>query len=361
LGWVKGESDANYVLQASVACNNSFSIGAYGTSSWLVANSVWQQGNLNDYFGGSVDEIRITAEPLDPTQFLASSGGAAVTPLAYWRFEEGTNGAHNADMDNYYTDSSGNGNNMQTPVVGHGKSTATNDVPFATVPQTTDADTMSRSFNGSVQNVGTFGYQSTAKSVESNPFDTGFTVECMAKITAFDWRVIVGKDGFAAFEHNGWVNPNFGIKFTDWAADGRRIQMFFWDDNTNYVEVTAAWDYNLDEWYRIAGVCVGGTQALLYVMEESDTSYDLEASSILANNNNITNVPIVGGILNQTRSWSIGRGMHWSRISDPIEGNVDEVRISDTALPVDAFLGSVPEPGMILGGIALVLLAIRRK
>jgi hypothetical protein len=360
--YLKGESDANYILQGTLGNIPGVSIGNWGTSSWTVARGMWA-GGLADYINASIDEVRITGEPLATDRFLASTGGATVSPLAYWRFEEGTNGGHNVDMDNYYKDSSGNGNDMQSPAVGHVLSIATNDVPFANVPQTDAADTMSRNFNLNLQNVGTFGYQSTPKPIESNPFDTGFTVEGMVKADGTGWEVPIGKDGFnSGYTAHGWVDANFAIKFR-WDGDApAHIQTHFWDDNTNWVSLETTWNYTPGEWYRIASVCIGGTQALLYVMEESDANYELEASTTLAYNPTLsTNVPIVGGMLNVTRSWSIGRGMFWSGVTDPFSGIVDEVRISDTALNPSQFLGAVPEPGMILGGIALALLAFRRK
>ena len=365
--YLKGEGDANYTLQGQISGLPGFSIN-YGTASWVVAKSQWAEGAFNDFFRGSVDEVRISDGALDPSQFLDSTGGAAVTPLAYWRFEEGTNGAHMADNDDYYKDSSGNGNSMENSNAGHALSVATTNVPYATVPKTGAADTMARTFDGNVQDVGTHGYQSSvAKSVESNPFDNGFTVECFAKATDSSWMVPVVKDGFDCYDHSGgrsggWVDPDFAIKFRYDGDTPAHIQMHFFDGNTNWVSVETSWNWTIGEWYRIAGVCVGGTQAMLYVAQPGETTYDLEAQTVTAWNMVAgADAPVSGGLLDVTRSWSVGRGMFWSDMSDGFRGNVDEVRISDTALLPSQFLGTVPEPGMIIGGIALALLAFRRK
>jgi hypothetical protein len=48
-------------------------------------------------------------------------------------------------------------------------------------------------------------------------------------------------------------------------------------------------------------------------------------------------------------------------VESALQGNVDEVRISDTALLPLQFLGTLPEPGMVFGGIVLALFAFRRK
>jgi len=168
---------------------------------------------------------------------------------------------------------------------------------------------------------------------------------------------MVGKDGFDAYPHNGWVDQNLSVKIRD---DNQHILFHFWDGNTNFVTLESTFAVVLGQWYKVAAVCAGGTQALLYVMEPGDFTYDLEASTILADNVG-TPAPIVGGLLDATRPWAIGRGMFWGNETDPFNGIIDEVRISDTALLPGMFLGVVPEPGMILGGIALALLAFRRK
>ena len=113
--YLKSESDADYVLQDSLSGISGVSIGTWGASSWTVGRGMFA-GNECSYANASIDEVRITAQPLSENQFLAATGGAAVSPLAYWRFEEGTNGIHNADMDDYYKDSSGNGNDMSTTI-----------------------------------------------------------------------------------------------------------------------------------------------------------------------------------------------------------------------------------------------------
>ncbi len=362
--YLKGENDANYALQGTVGNIPGVSLSCWGTSSWTIAVGMhW--GLTLDPANSSIDEVRICDGPLAVNQFLGSTGGAAVSPLAYWRFEEGTNGVHNADMDNYYKDSSGNGNHMSTPVLNQARSIATNDVPFANVPQTGATDTMARCIlgytgAGGLQNIGTFGYESSPKSVESDNFDSGFTVECMAKTDVTTWQTIVGKNGACAIPHNGWWNQNFRIQFQDVCC--QKIECCFFDDNTNFVSLVTTWNYNVGEWYRIAVTCPGGTQALLYVAQEGESTYDLEASTITAYNPiTDTHVPMSGGIIDQTRAWTLGHG-NWGGLAESaIQGNVDEVRISDTALLPSQFLGAVPEPGMILGGIVLALFAFRRK
>jgi len=351
--YVKEPGDAGYDLEAGpVAVVNGM---IPHSSAWAVGRGAWDGNDATDALYGSADEVRICDTALAPNQFLAASGGAAVSPVAYWRFEEGTNGVHQSNNDDYYVDSSGNGNHMSTditPVL----STATSDVPFANVPQTGDPDTMSRAYTPDVQNVGTFGAETGGNTVDSMNLDS-FTVECFAKANALGWQVAVCKDGEPSWNVNGWVDSSFGIKFRGEDAGNHKIQGFFFDETTNFVECWSTFNYNYGDWYRIAFVCEGGTQATLYVAEPGETVYDMEQTKTTT----WAGGPIVGGLIDSDFPWTIGRGMHWGAEIDGFNGNVDEVRISDTALNPSEFLGVVPEPGMILGGIALALLAFRRK
>ena len=351
--YVKKEEDDDYELEANITdiidgmmpFESAWTIGG-GTVNGVVGNNLY----------GSADEVRICDYALEPDQFLAASGGDDVTPVAYWRFEEGTNGIHQNNNDDYYVDSSGNSNHMSTTDITPVLSVASTDVPFANVPQTGAADTMSRTFSKAMQNVGTFGAETGGNNIDSMDLDS-FTVECMAKYnTLSGLSYIVTKDGEPFKNDPSQMNYEctFGIRLMN---DGR-ISSYFCDENKNLVHSFTTFACNPSEWYRFAFVCVGGTQAFLYVKGESDTSYDIKATM---NTTWTGGLPIVGGMINSSYPWAIGRGMHLGHLQDGFDGNIDEVRISDIALPPDLFLGSVPEPGIILGGIALALLAFRRK
>ena len=245
------------------------------------------------------------------------------------------------------------------------RSVATTNVPFATVPITGEPNIKSRCFSGNIgalglQNIGTFGYETVLKPVESNNFDSGFTIECMVKTEIIGWQVPVGKDGFDGFDAHQQPEQNFAIKFRADAAS-HHILCHFWDDNTNLINLETSWNYDTGKWYKIAAVCVGGTNALLYIAEEGEYIYDLEDSASMAYNPSAGSfVPIAGGLLDSTKSWSIGRGMFWGIVMDPVQGDVDEVRISDTALLPSEFLGAIPEPGMFLVGIGLIATIMRK-
>ena len=332
--YIKEESDADYELEGTVPVTGGM---IDSTGMWTVARGMWD-GVETDNLYGSVDEVRICDTALAPNQFLAASGGAAVSPVAYWRFEEGTNGVHQGNNDGYYVDSSGNGNNMSTEI-SEIRSTANSDVPFATVPQTGEADTMARQFSGIPEipncNVGTFGAETSAKSVESANLSS-FTVECMAKPSATTWQCAVSKDGEPGWSKWGWVDQTFAIKFR---GDGP-INLQFWDKNSNMVYLATTWNYEIGKWYQIAAVYNEYTgTASLYIKKEGDSDYTLEGSTTT------TWVPgnpaISGGLIHQTYPWTIGRGMHWGLPKDAFQGIVDEIRISDTALDPSQFLGNI--------------------
>ena len=333
--YVKEPGDAGYDLEQHITGVVDGLIPY--TSAWAIARGTWDGNDQANPHYGSIDEVRICDTALAPNQFLAASGGAAVSPVAYWRFEEGTNGVHQANADDYYVDSSGNGNHMATditPIL----STASSDVPFATVPQIGKADTMSRVFTPDVQNIGTFGAETGgSKPIESMNLDS-FTVECMAKASGIGWQGIVTKDGEPSWNINGWVDPSFVIKFRGEAADNHKIQVAFFDETTNFVECWSSFNYTPGKWYQIAAVFNEFTgTASLYIKKESDADYILEDSKTTT----WAGTPIVGGLIDSDYPWAIGRGMHWGQEIDGFNGNVDEIRISDTALDPSQFLGNI--------------------
>ena len=338
--YIKEESDANYELEATIA-------GASGiidsSDIWNIGCGTWNDGDLHDLLYGSVDEVRICDSALDTDQFIAASGGSSVSPIAYWRFEEGIDGVHQSNNDDYYVDSSGNGNDMSTDIIPT-LSRATNDVPFATVPQTGAANTMARLFTASPQNIGTFAKQTGGNVVDTYDYSGDFTVETMIKSFDTAWNVIVGRDGEPDFPTQR--HPPFTIQSQ---ADST-LQAKIMDSTKAVTTLHSSFNHAADVWYRIAYVCQGGTNVKLYIAQEGETSYDLEDEAT-----------IVGGMIGGNFPWTVGRGMYDGDIRDGVNGIVDEVRISDSALLPSQFLGVVPEPGMILGGIALALLALRRK
>ena len=246
------------------------------------------------------------------------------TTIAYWRFEEGENGVqHAGDQDDWYKDSSGFTNDMSSWSASS-RPTPTNSLPFSVVPQTLATNLLAMDFIPN-DDLGTFGAESPYM-INSYAFTNGFTVECMVKVRQINWQVAVGKDGEPS--SIGWWDPAFHIKFRNDSASDHKIHLGFWSTPSNWVSCMSTFDYSIGEWYYIAAVC-DGTQAYLYVKEESDANYELESTAV---------VPGGQGMLTTDATWTIGRGMWHNGAADWVDGIIDEVRISDTALPVNQFL-----------------------
>ncbi len=259
--------------------------------------------------------------------------------VAYWRFEDGTNGtAHAGDNDDWYVDSSDSGNPMSTVDPGS-RPLATDDIPFLLVPQTGADNTLALDFNSQyVQTVG-------SKPIDSYMFTSGWTIECTFKLDDYGWCVPVGKDGQP---NPGHVRPTFFMKCR---ATDKQFQVGYWDDLTNQLEFKSTILINTGRWYSVAAT-YDGANVNMYIKEDTDLAYDLENSVAETDGVSFGQWP---------NAWSVGRGMHDGGIGDYFKGIVDEVRINDVALPPTSFLGVVPEPSLIIGGIALALLVFRRK
>ena len=353
--YIKEEDDDNYQLEASITSINGM-LNVVGK--WSIGRGMYA-GVKTDNLYGTIDEVRIVPYALNTNQFLASGNTNSVIPLAYWRFEEGTNGIHQTNNDGYYVDSSGNSNDMSTSV-NVVRTVATNNVPFEFIPVTDQTNLMARKFSGTADkpdnNIGTFGAETTPKSIESAAL-TNFTVECMAKPLNIDWMCSVSKDGIPGWLKNHELNQLFAIKF-EAAIDGTNsISAAFYDANTNLVKLATSWSYETGIWYQIAVEYQTNT-AFLYIKREGEADYVLE--DVTTTSSSAGHPPISGGLLTQTYPWTIGRGMHGGIARDGFSGIIDEVRISDTALPVELLIGSVPEPFNILFIFNLIIIYLRK-
>jgi len=258
--------------------------------------------------------------------------------IAYWRFENGVNGQkHEGDRDNWYIDQSGNSNHLSTWWDG-ARPTYTNAVPFATVPVSGATNLFALEFDGN-DDLGTFGTNGVGGDeiymLNSYMFTNGWTMETTFKINSYKWQVVLGKDGQPS------ADPAATFWFKCMNDGNTRLELLFYDDATNLQVCSTPFELQLDQWYSVAAT-FDGSVAKLYVKEEGDADYGLEAT--------ITDIP--GAALGQwNHTWTVGRGMWVSAPVDNIDGRIDEVRISNKALAPTQFLAyaeiTVPLPPVI--------------
>ncbi len=257
--------------------------------------------------------------------FLGFCGSLRAGTVAYWRCENGTAGwEHNGDQDNWYPDLSGNGNHLSS-WWNQSRPMATADRPFAPVPQTGAANNLALDFDGN-DDLGTFGAQTGAKMIESYMFTNGWTVEASFKLRGTHWQVIVGKDGKP--NANFW-EPTFYFKHRD---DNRRLECLFFDNNGDFHWIRTQAAIAPNTWYSVAATYDNSTFKL-YLKTAGDEAYVLQGTLF---------VP-AGATLGQWPGvWTVGRGMWNGGAADFVDGLIDEVRISDTALAPSEFLGVQP-------------------
>lgn len=273
-----------------------------------------------------------------PTAFvlaslLAGAAAARAEVVAYYRFEEGL-----ADMEFPYpvspggpgsgitVDSAGGDDGMRTwadftnPVYRA-------DVPAPVIPRTGAPNTLSTQFAPNED------FYSEAAPINNRLFNQ-FTIEASVKFNHLNgWQTFVGKDGWA---FPGSINPALSslyFQLVDPAdANQDKVAIKAHDSNGTFVEVFTQQPVVAGQWYNFAAI-MDGTTLSLY--REENGTYILEDTK-----------PFSGAMALQDRLWSIGRGMYNNGPTDWINGFVDEVRISDTALPTSQLLFAVPEPGM---------------
>lgn len=232
--------------------------------------------------------------------------------------------------------------------------TGTADVPWANVPQTLQANTLAASYEDTASNAGDYLITSGSSYIDTLDFNNGWTVEASFNFNSWTNWGAAARPGIVCKE-----GDNGGYPFFDVQIEPGRDQLRVTTSRTSpsdrrFYGTTVI---ETGKWYSIAvtydPLAVGSDKAVkLYMKKEGDTSYSFEGTS---------GGPWSSIILNGDEPWSVGRGVRTGSPKGYMNGAIDEVRISDVVLPESAFLGTVPEPSFIIGGIALALLAFRRK
>ena len=308
--------------------------------------------------------------------FSALVAGAVVTGSAtsfadteaYWRHEEGTAGALIPAGPDTVTDSSGNGNHMETfnPAFTSATYTSTvSPVPLRSgLPNSLSMDFGPGGDDGGLNDDN---FTTNAKAISSMLFNE-ITVEVAFKMdTVAGYQAIMGKDGkplgdMIPPEPNSPVPPFKVLIRGDDFPGGVPNQLFVeWIDgdatlNSDVHFLNSGETVVTDVWYHIA-VTINATDAALYVAKEN-TPYQLldTVSGDFAG-------PLGNVLVDDPRGWSIGRGMFNNGVADWADAHIDEARISDTVLAPDQFLFlAVPEPATCtLAAAAVAAVWLRRR
>ncbi len=245
----------------------------------------------------------------------------AAQTIAYWRFEEGTNGwANDHYQQNWYYDSSDNGNFLQTwnadtsPLY-------TNKIPFGEVLKTGALNSLALKFTPNDD------LYSSGVGINFYNFSAGWTVEAMVNFyDTNSYQVVVGKDGQprAGMTENPWY-PIFSIKHLKYNG---KLRLDFIDGNTNHHYLESSIIISPHTWYYIAAIC-NGNYAELYIKRPGE-KYELQ--------DRVTGIS-GGALFYENQAWTVGRGKWNGWNSDWASAYIDEVRISNGALATTNFLG----------------------
>ena len=298
---------------------------------------------------------------------LSVSGVARAETVAYWRFEEGAadqefafpavNGGEGSGI---AEDSSGNGNTLRT-YANFTNPTYRSDVPFGTVPRTGQPNNLSLDFGPSdgddTPTPNNEDLYSAGAPINNSALNQ-FTIEASVRFDQLNgWQTFLGKDGFQ-FANSDANLASLYFQLANDDANQDKVAFKVHQADGTFKDVYTQAPVVAGQWYNFAAILSNdGTagdpddQTLsLYMQDPSTGEYVLQESEDFR-----------GGMANQDRTWSVGRGMYANNPGDFFDGQIDEIRISDVALATTDLLAVVPEPSALgLLGVA-GLLALRRR
>lgn len=274
-----------------------------------------------------------TQHTLAALAVAALVGSASAQTVAYWNFENGTNGAFFSDTP--ATDSSGNGYLM------HGF----ND--FYGPSYSTDT------WNGSGLSSDHVGHNDgyTLNSTINAWSPQTWTIEMTFKLDNLGgWQTLIGRDGSSSggpesdfyLQKNG-IDNRLRINF--YTVGGQRVVA-----DSNFVLQT-------DQWYHTA-VVSDGSAVRMYVDKLDTLGFQEVAMATLTGGTAAANA-----LATPNANWTFGRGWYNGGFGDNISGNLDDIRFTETALAPTSFIHAIPEPSTyaaFAGALALGL-ALRRR
>jgi hypothetical protein len=293
----------------------------------------------------------------------AQCGTAMAQTSAYWRHEEGPNGALIPAGANTVLDSSGNGNHMQTFNPAFTSATYTNAVsPVALRSGLANNLALDFGPGGDDAGLNDDNFTTGDKPVSGMNFNA-MTVEVAFRMdTVAGFQAIMGKDGKplgnAPGEDDSPVPPFKILIRGDDFPDAVPNQLFVeWIDgdgtlNSDVHFLASGQTIVPGQWYHVA-VTINATDAALYVAGE-DGNYvqrDTVSGDFAGPGGNV--------LVEEPLGWTFGRGMFNNGVADWSDAVIDEARISNAVLAPNQFL-FVPEPATA-GLLSLGLLALGRR
>lgn len=265
--------------------------------------------------------------------------------VAYWRFEDGADGVINST----YIDSSGNDSTMTV-----NGAVGSTDVMWPTVPDTGQANALAADYVATDWNAGDYLTTDGSQYIDTFNFDgAGWTIEATVMFTGNTNWDVHARPGVVCKEGDNVTYPFFNLQLDE----NNKIRVVTSRTSPAERRINGTTLIEFGKWYALAvtydrGADGSDREAELYLMGEGDATYNREGG---------TSGPWSGIDLNGDTPWTVGRGFRDNGGKGYVDGTIDEVRISDVVLAEGDFLGTIPEPSLVIGGIALALLAFRRK
>lgn len=276
----------------------------------------------------------------------AASGGAFAQPaapsstVAYWRFETATAGRP-VSPDRVVEDVSGNGNHLRAFDLGTAP-VFVESTHWKFVPQTRRANRIA--IDNSARSIRPFPTRDLFLAPENASFDLThaelpmWTVEASVNFKVSEgwerrWQTFVGRDGYNVPKRDALREDplaNLGFKKR---GDNNRISIEAFDSAGTYVTVQSKEPVKPDTWYDVAAVSDGKTLKL-YVKGPGDAEMVLQDEQ-----------PFSGALANGGGGWTVGRGCFAFEPTEQMFGLIDEVRISQAALPKELLLASPRKEG----------------
>ena len=283
--------------------------------------------------------------------------------LAWWRFEEGPEGANidrNGQPDGVFygaiQDLSGNGNHLSAWSDGDWAThTYRDDVSSGQISPGLSSNYFSVKNAGAYPGMFTDSAASEPVGIDLETIEPlAWTIEASFKPESGSWRTVVGRDSYGAADEPRLAALYFQIQPDD------SVAIKFTDVSGHFHQAESApgliqgFDFGTDPegetatWYHMAAVSDGATLSL-YLAQEG-AAYELVAQTDLTESGS-PNTSLTAGEGSASGwhagGWSVGRGLYDGGHTDRAYGYIDEVRISNSALdPAEFLFGGVRSAGV---------------